>query len=551
MSQSPRSIAVARALLLSTLALYVPLGAARGDVTDPSWQESAQASRIHVAALMGPSGLPWPTPGDPQTPIDEVRTHLQKREFDDALEAANKLIRENPGNPDGHNLQGGAYLGKGDYANARKSFERAIELRPDSNLVLTNLAQLDLLEKDFASARKRYQAVLAKNPKDVVAMVGMAQVEANSKNEKQGLAWLDKAKSADPKAWAPRRYLSAYYLRSRQYSRAMSELTDAQEHFPDNPQILDLLGQAQAGNGQTAAALLTYRKLVSVAPDSPVGYYRLAGTMITSGDVSGARENLRKAIRLRPEFAEAHYALAALDVKAKRYDEAMTRARELQKTTPKSPAGFVIEGDVLFAQQRYADAATAYEKAWSLEQASPTVLKLHAAHAKAGNAKAADARMQAWLKDHPDDPRALLYMAAENLKEGRNKLAIEQYEAVLKKRPDNVLALNNLAHLYQQQKDPRALPAAEQARKLAPDSARVADTLGWILVEQGKTKRGLDLLQQAAERAPQAPEIRYHLAVAFAKSGDKARARKELENLLQGDEKFAQREAAEQLLKQL
>ncbi len=273
--------------------------------------------------------------------------------------------------------------------------------------------------------------------------------------------------------------------------------------------------------------------------------------MFRSGDVSGATENLKKALQLRPDFAEAHYRLAALDVQAKRYDEGIKRARELQKVAPKSPAGFVIEGDVLFAQQRYADAAAAYEKAWSLQQASPTVLKLHAAYTRAGNAKEADARMQAWLKDHPDDTRALLYLAAENLREGRNKLAIEQYEAILKKRPDNVLALNNLANLYHQEKDPRALPTAERAQKLAPDSARVSDTLGWILVEQGKTKRGLELLQKAAAGAPQVPEIRYHLAVAFAKSGNKAKARKELENLLQGEAKFAQREAAEQLLKQL
>jgi predicted Zn-dependent protease len=86
---------------------------------------------------------------------------------------------------------------------------------------------------------------------------------------------------------------------------------------------------------------------------------------------------------------------------------------------------------------------------------------------------------------------------------------------VLKKSPDSVLALNNLAQLYHQQKNPRALSTAERAQKLAPESASVTDTLGWILVEQGETKRGLELLQQALAKDSKIPEIRYHLAVSI------------------------------------
>ena len=286
-------------------------------------------------------------------------------------------------------------------------------------------------------------------------------------------------------------------------------------------------------------------------PGSPAAHYHLAIARINTDDPNGGAESLRKALQLKPDYAEAVHALARLEIRAGLAKKRSSWRRQFQKAAPKSPAGFVVVGDVLFAQQRYTDAVAAYEKAWSLQQGSPTVLKLHAAYMKAGNAKAADAKIQAWLKDHPDDVRALMYLAGENLREGRNKLAIGQYEAILKKNPENVLALTNLAQLYQQEKDPRALATAERAQKLAPDSATVTDTLGWIFVEQGKTQRGLELLQKAAASAPQVPEIRYHLAVAFAKSGDKAKARKELENLLQGNLKFAQREAAEALLKQL
>ena len=63
--------------------------------------------------------------------------------------------------------------------------------------------------------------------------------------------------------------------------------------------------------------------------------------------------------------------------------------------------------------------------------------------------------------------------------------------------------------------------------------------------------RGLELLQKATTGNPDNSEARYHLAAALAKSGDKKRARQELEKLLASDQKFRQREAAESLLKQL
>ena len=85
-----------------------------------------------------------------------------------------------------------------------------------------------------------------------------------------------------------------------------------------------------------------------------------------------------------------------------------------------------------------------------------------------------------------------------------NKAAIEQYQIILKQAPTYMPALNNLATAYQQEKNPLALEYAEKAYQLAPGSAAVMDTLGWILVEQGNTTRGLPLLEKAVSLAPEA-----------------------------------------------
>jgi len=203
------------------------------------------------------------------------------------------------------------------------------------------------------------------------------------------------------------------------------------------------------------------------------------------------------------------------------------------------------------AQKKPAQALPAYDKALALVKAPEIFVKSLQAMTQTGKGKEAQARAAQWLKDHPDDVLVGMYVAENELAAKDYKGAIPRLEAIVKRTPNNAAALNNLAYAYQQVKDPRALATAEQAYKLAANSPGVMDTLGWLLVEQGDTNRGLPLLQKASSLAPKSSEVRYHLAVGLSKSGDKAGARKELDKLLSEDKTFAQADEARALLKAL
>jgi Flp pilus assembly protein TadD len=179
------------------------------------------------------------------------------------------------------------------------------------------------------------------------------------------------------------------------------------------------------------------------------------------------------------------------------------------------------------------------------------LLKLAGVMQQAGKAKEAQALVTQFHKQHPDDVTTAMFMAEQELAAKQYKSAIALLEPTVKRFPNNASALNNLAWAYQQEKDPRALATAEQALKASSDNPAVMDTLGWLLVEQGHVARALPLLQQATAKVPDAPDLRYHLAYALAKSGDKAGARKELDKLLAQNRPFAQSEDARALLKTL
>ena len=189
-------------------------------------------------------------------------------------------------------------------------------------------------------------------------------------------------------------------------------------------------------------------------------------------------------------------------------------------------------------QKNPALAAKAYEHAFAIAKNQSLMLKLHASLSQAGRGKEANSRLVQWLKDNPTDVPLRMYLAEVYLADGQTRSAIEQYEIILQQNPKYMPAMNNLATAYQQEKNPLALEYAEKAYKIAPDNPAIMDTLGWILVEQDNTGRGLPLLQKAVSLAPEVGEIRYHFAAGLVKSGDNAKARKELEILLSSDRDF-------------
>lgn len=480
-----------------------------------------------------------------------VMTHLQHKEYDKALAAVNALEKEQPDNPLVQNLKGGVYLGKKDVTNARASFEKAIALQPTYFPAIQNLAQLDVLDKKPEAAKKRFEDLLAKDKKNIQAMTALASYALAKGQPKEATALLERASNENPDALQPAMLLAAHYLRQGEKQKSLTLAQKLLVTNQSNPDVLDLLAQAQFANGDKPGALESYSKLAALMPKSALAQFRVASIHLAMQNQQAASDAIKKALVLQPDYLDAQVAQASLEAGKGNLEQSLAIARQIQKQLGKSPVGFALEGDVLMAQKKPALAVKAYEQAFALNKTGLLLIKLHASLSQAGKGKEANTRLTQWLQEHPADASTRVYLAGIYLADKQNKAAIEQYQLVLKQDPNYVPALNNLALAYQQEKDPHALEYAEKANQLAADSPATLDTLGWILVEQGNAARGLPLLQRAATLAPDAADIHYHFVLGLVKSGDKAKARKELEQLLAKGKNFSLIEEARALLKQL
>lgn len=487
-----------------------------------------------------------------------ITAQLRDRQFDKALASIARLESKQPQNAMAANLRASALLGKGDAAGARKALEEALKRDPKFLPATANLAALDLRDKKPEAAKKRFSDLLQIDAKNIAAMLALADLtertasrEDRKKAADEALALLKKARETDKASVPANLALAAWYVRQDRAKEAIPQLQEALNANPNNVQLLDALGTAYLRTDQATVGMETLERILQARPNDAMLQLRMGQLKLSRNDIQGAMANFRKAAELQPKALEPKLAMAAAHVRAGRPEDARRVANALQAEAPKNPAGFLLKGDIAMSEGKFADAAAEFRKALALEKAPPIQLKLHQAVAAGGNLAEADGMLGTMIRERPDDLVLRAYAGEHEIGRKRWNEAIAHYEHLLSRQPQNVLALNNAAWAMHEAKSPKALETAEKALAAAPDTPAVQDTAGVILMEAGKTERGLELLRKAASGAPKAASIRLHLAEALVKTGDKAGARAELDKLLLDNPQGPVAERARELQKQL
>lgn len=487
-----------------------------------------------------------------QADLALISAHLNRKDFDKALAAVAKLEAKQPDKPVAANLRGRIQLVQKDTAGARKSFERALAIDPTFFAAAASLATLDLLDKKPADAKKRFENLLTKNPKNGQALLALAELAALQKAGKDEVAGLlTQAIEANPTEVPPRLLLIELHLRTNDNKRAMVAAQSAVSAVPTSADLLDALGRVQQASGDLNQAAATFIKLVAMQPLSPLPHLRLAVVQHANKNNQASEQSLRKALEIKPDSLDAQRALIILFLESKRYADAMKLARNVQAQRPKAPAGFVWEGDTEIAQKNWNAAASAYKTGLQRVAATELATRLYSALLASGKAAESEKFAQVWLKDHPQDADFISHLGDTAIARKDYKGAEIHYLALLKIRPDTALALNNLAWVMNQLRKDGAIEYAEKANKLLPNQPAFMDTWAQLLNEKNEYSKAIDLQKKAVELQPSNPGFRLNLAKIYIKSGDKGKAKSELDILAKLGDKFSSQAEVSELLKTL
>ena len=467
-----------------------------------------------------------------QADLSLVAAFLQSKQFDKALAAAGVLERKQPNNPLTHGVKGVILLAKQDTKAGRTSLEKSLSLQFNYLPAARILGNLDIADKNPGAAKARFESILQKEPNNDGALISLAEtLIAMRTPTKEITATIERAIKANPQSVSAHVALIRYHLQNKNPRAALTAAQAANAAIANNARILDMLGLSQLSAGETGQAIDTFNKLAAVAPESTLPLMRLASAQFAANQVEAPIQVLRKALAMNPELLEARREIIAVQLAAGRTDEALKETKTLQQMRPKSAIGYALEGDVLSSQKRFGEAASAYGEAMKREPTGDLVVKLYGSLRNGGKTAEAATLASRWLKDHPEDTALRFSMANEALQSNDYKGAMERFNAILAKQPDNAAVLNNMAWVLSEMKDSSAMGFAERAYKQAPNNPEILDTYGWLLVESGNAKRGIEVLAQAVALAPNVADIRMHLAKGYVKAGDKEAAKRELETL--------------------
>lgn len=439
---------------------------------------------------------------------------------------------------------GAYFLAIGDLQSAEPAFRRAVELEPAGVEGRLGLAAVALQKGDPAAADDQLRQALALHAGNERVLLALAEVALVRRDRAAARGWLEQAIGSDPSTVEPRLRLAELSYLENDAGKAESLLQQALAVARDPGAVHHRVASIHVRQGDYDRALVHFNEAAAKGVQGAA--LDAARALIALGREDEARSRLEQEARRDPKAAMPVAMLAALDAADRRLERGLERVAAFERAGGEPAAAAEIRGDVYATGGRPAEAARAYERAGSLRPTELLAIKEYYARAGSGEA-APESALQRWLLRNPRSVGARYLLAERHHRDGRKAEAIAEYERVLESGP-HAFALNNLALLYLESGDRRAAATAKRAFELAPGNPAIADTYGWILVQQGKTAEGLRILEAALSGAPSHPDIRFHHAAAQARAGRRNEAAVNLRSLLESAPEFESRGEAETLL---
>jgi putative PEP-CTERM system TPR-repeat lipoprotein len=476
---------------------------------------------------------------------------LKRRGFARAAEVARTMLVSDEANLTVRNILGAAQMGLREFDAARTTFELAIASDESFLPARVNLAKLEFAVGNLELARDQLMRANEMRPDSVTTMVELAKVEQALGRSADGLRWLQKAQGTAPNSVPVALALVDLQMSAGDVAEATRIAREVESLAPENMDVLAAVARTHQAVGRDDLALGMFKQMARVAGFDTSVLYRVARLQIGAGAQGDAMYSLDKALKGDAAHLPSRLLLTELQVQNGRLEDATKAAQTLLKEHPDLAASHRLTGDVLLTTGDPQAAVVRYRQALDLEPKSLHALRVFGATMAAGEQSQAREFLETWVTTHPEDWVSTRALAESHLAAGRLTDARAFYERIIAKNPRDAGALNNLAFILDREKDPGAMDYAMRAVDAAPNDPLVLDTLGWMLVRQGKIEEGLRRLRDAHSRAASNPEIRYHIASALVSLARPDEARRELQIALQSPVPFDGMDDARKLLTKL
>ena len=490
----------------------------------------------------------------------------QKSRAEQVLKDAKLVLRRDS---EGCRMLGDFYLYTGQLDRAAAEYASLCKEHPEDLQVKGTYVRLLVLRDRLDEAAKLNDDILKQDADNAVALNCRGVISIRQGHPDYAIQSLQAGLEADPSNAYGHYNLGVAYNQLGRYDQAEREWQEAvrlRPGFIEAQQTLAIVAQRKGDVGLLAKCA---EGIIAAQPSFPLGYIYRAMVKFFRTDDEGAEADLKKAIELAPQnplgytrmgdlrasqrkykeaagfyvdalqrapdAVEALAGLVRIHLSEKQTDKAIACVKEQISRSPSNGIFYLLLGDLLAGKGDLASAEGALQKAVALNKNNPVAYRLLAwVQAAAAATDRAVANSRRTIHEDPSDARSFVLLASLEQAQGNWQRAQALYGKALEIDPNSPIAANNLAYLMLEHGGSAdvALHLAQVARRRLPHSPNTADTLALAFCEKGMYQAAVDLLQETLRKAPKNATYHYHLALAYQKMKDPARAKEHFEQAL-------------------
>jgi tetratricopeptide (TPR) repeat protein len=296
------------------------------------------------------------------------RALLFDKKFPQAANLLEQSVRIDPGAAYGFNALGIAYLEQAEYDKAIPAFRDAVHRAQHWSYPLHNVALAYVETGDYQSAIRAYQEAIRLTPQYSYLPYNLGLVYQRLNRRKDAETAYTKAEMLAPNSAEP--YNALGTLKASEGKRSEAEQLYRQA-LQKNSNLLParhnlaLLLLDERDREKEAIDLL--RENVRQTPDYLPSRLSLAEALAAQGDNAAAVEEYLKVLAAKPEYVAARIALADALTKTNDREGALDQLRQVTRQDSQDPALFERIGDLEAARQHTAEARVAYQSALDLK----------------------------------------------------------------------------------------------------------------------------------------------------------------------------------------
>ncbi|MGD1072138.1 MAG: tetratricopeptide repeat protein [Bryobacteraceae bacterium] len=403
--------------------------------------------------------------------IETLIASKDKKQLDEAIAAAQGLIKRQPRNPRLPYLLANAYLAKGDEKSAVAAYQQAAAIGKQVLAPRLALARISKEKRDAAGMLRYSGEVLAVNPREPDARLIHAD----------GLAAQGNFAEAD---------------------REMSALV---KDSPESAEVRSDAALLFLREKRTRMAIEAFQALLAARPDDQRALAGLTTAYMQQGSWDEAIRVVDNEVKRDPTSAPKRLLLSAVALRLRRPELALQQYQALAQAHPES-ADYQFElGQLYAAMGEKKKAIAGYEAAVRLGTPDANRLGVLAiAYHAAGMEQEADAAYSGALKLRPSDPILLndrAYFLAES---GKNPdEAIQLAKTALQHLPDNPALMDTLALSYiAKDMIPDATAILNPLVRAHPDEPMFRYHLAMALLRSGGRDEARKQLQISLRKRP-------------------------------------------------